>query len=250
MLMNRLSSIIAVLALTGVCGLPAVAQETLAAPTASPEMLQGGLAPNVLLRQHAQLNERGELLGSLSTISADGKLRGLPNLPVSLIQKGRILVRAETSADGDFMFPQLRPGIYTLSASNSKELIVLPIMVSGSSPEATPINLVTASSISADRRQAMLANLYGPQMVERQTWYTAEAERVDDPAGKPIFITPDVSLRPDGTLVGRISSIGLVPGSFTMEGTMVRLTRQGETIAEAPVAVDGSFFMPNVSPGP
>ncbi|XZE55511.1 hypothetical protein SH139x_001523 [Planctomycetaceae bacterium SH139] len=248
--MNRLSSMFGVLALSGVCALPAVAQETLAAPAASPEMLQAGLAPNVLIRQHAQLNERGELLGSLSTISADGKMRGLPNLPISLIQGGRILVRVQTSPDGDFMFPQVRPGIYTLAASNTRELIVLPILISGISAQATPINLVTASSIPADRRQAVLANLYGPQTAASAGWSPTPDQMIATPEAAPTFVNPDVSLQPNGMLLGRISAIGLMPGAMDMEGMMIRLTRQGETIAEAPVASDGSFAIPGVTPGP
>ncbi|XZE55513.1 hypothetical protein SH139x_001525 [Planctomycetaceae bacterium SH139] len=171
--MMRLSSMFVALALSGICAIAVNAQERLPAAIGSPDQVPDGVALDVLLRQHAQLNERGELIGSLNANRANGQVRGLAKLPIGLIQNGRLLARAETSPNGDFMFPGLSPGVYTLAAANAQELIVLPILISGQSPQATPISLVTASSISADRRQAVLANLYGPQTSRRPNWSLA-----------------------------------------------------------------------------
>ncbi|XZE55512.1 hypothetical protein SH139x_001524 [Planctomycetaceae bacterium SH139] len=58
-----------------------------------------------------------------------------------------------------------------------------------------------------------------------------------------------MSLQPDGALVGRLSMIGWRIATVNMEGMMVRLTRDGQTIAEAAVAADGSYAISHVSPG-
>lgn len=233
--------------LTGILGLCALTslsgQETVVAPL--PGDVPGGLLPSLTTPQFARLSNDGRLSGNVNRLGRDGTIRSIPNLEVSLIAGGKILTRVLTTPEGDFTFAQVRPGFYTIVASNPKDLLVYPLTVAeNDGTEAEPVMLVAASSISPNRRQSMLAAVLGyPGDLGMGT-------SASIPDSRRIADTYEVSITADGQLRGRLGVLGTPMSQVDMSSMIVRVMREDSVIGESPVAPDGSFAIPGVSPGP
>lgn len=234
--------------LAGVVGLitlaPVAAQEVVVAPQAG--ALSGGLLSPLTTPQYAKLSPQGALLGNIARPGADGALRSIPNLEVSLISAGRIVARVATNPDGDFVFASVRPGLYTIIASNPNDLVVFPMTVVASDGEnVDPVLLVTATPISPSRRQSMLAAvLGGPMGMPRPPIGGGLVEP------RQVLGTYSIRIAPTGELVGRLGVLGTPFSQVDMSQMVVRIMREDSIMGESPVAADGRFAIPSVSPGP
>lgn len=196
--------------------------------------------------QYAHVNEQGELKGKLARFGDDGVLRMIPNQDVTLTQAGRVLMGARTDAEGDFVFGRVKPGIYTVTASNPQNLLVLTILVGPAVSDAQPLSLVAAGPVSPDRRTAMLATLVSgappqmPVMIEPTAY----------PSGSVSGEHYRAVLDRDGSLTGNLSWTLLSRTPISFEGVVLRLTRGNQVVGEARVAGDGSFRIPSQTPGP
>jgi hypothetical protein len=109
--------------------LPAFSQDLLVAAQGS----EGDKLPVLTANQWTRLTADGSLVGSIARPTAEGALRNIPNFEVSLISGGKIVARVATNADGDFVFSQVAPGVYTIFASDPKNLLVFPLTVGANS---------------------------------------------------------------------------------------------------------------------
>lgn len=233
--------------LAGVMGmmslLPVAAQEAVVAPPVG--ALSGGLLSPLTAPQYTKLSPSGALLGTISRPGSDGSLRSIPNLEVSLIAAGQIVARVATNADGDFAFASVGPGLYTIVASNPKDLVVFPLTVGASDGgEVTPILLVTASPIAPTRRQAMLAAVLGGPM----GYPTLPSAGVVE--SRNVLGSYEISIAPTGELVGRLGVLGTPMSQVDMSQMIVRVMREDSIMGESSVASDGRFAIAGVSPGP
>lgn len=242
----------------------ATAQEELALPKASTVSVaqDGAWLEKLSAPQYTRLNARGELAGDLGWLANDG-VRMLPNMPVTLVSRGRIVARVLTNADGAFRFSQVNPGIYTIVASDPRELLILPIMVApADGSEVKPIHLIAAAPIAPDRRSAMLASVamlpmpVGPMapapMVQGAVAPSSATGNWNPnwPESRTIASTYEVAIGANNEVEGQISVMGYPVGAIDLTGMMVRMMREGELVGEAPVAANGYFRVEQVSPGP
>ncbi len=256
---NRRSRLLACLMGLGLFAGNAAAQEDLPVPELG-QPLGGGFeaAPQGGSRtplshgpmnhgQWTRVSPNGQLSGELTRLMSDGSMVAIPNLEVNLVRSGRMVGRVRSNADGDFTFPQVVPGYYTLIASNPKDLVVIPIAVAasdGSTP--APLALVAASPIDPSRRQAMLAAIVGGPVGQVISGPTQVP--LDMPPMMPVD-TYHATLSPGGVLTGQLSVMGRPVGSVDLSGMTVRISRSGEYIGEARCAASGDFQIEGLSPG-
>jgi hypothetical protein len=218
-------------------------QEVIATPAAAKPAVTA-VVPVLTLPQWTRVNPAGELRGSIVRPGAAGSLRSIPNLEVSLITQGQIVARVATNADGDFSFAQVVPGYYTVVASNPTDLLVFALAVSESDgSQVEPTLFVAASPITADRRQAMLAAVFGPMAPPASPAPTGPVVPMN------VLGIYDIELQPGGVLSGHAMMMG-GGNTVDMSRMIVRLTRESAVLGEAPLAADGTFSIPNLSPGP
>jgi hypothetical protein len=92
--------------------------------------------------QYATPDLDGNLSGGLSRFTDDGMARMIPNQDLVLTRRGQVVAQARTDAAGDYAFSNVSPGIYTVSSSNPKDFLVLPLLVGPRSETPSPLTLV------------------------------------------------------------------------------------------------------------
>ena len=244
MLRTRFTFAFAAAVALGAVARPAVAQEAVATPAALPMATQ--FLSDLVQSQYVQVDSKGTLKGDISYLADDGTRRSLPNLDVSLIQGGQFVERVMTNPDGEFAISGVRPGIYTVIASNPKQLLVLPIVVTGTADEPTSLALIAASPVAPARRQAMLTSL----LMGDPGLGVVYDDSIDYGTGHASPTIGRVAVGGDGALQGRISVIGFPVGAVDMTGMTIRVMRGGEPMASVPVNADGTFTVEKMSVGP
>lgn len=201
--------------------------------------------PSLTASQHTKVTEQNELIGRLRYFDADGGLRALPNVSVTVVSMGRLVSTAKTDAEGSFALRDVQRGIYTLVASETQALLVLPIMVDGAGADAQPIELYAASSVPAADRQRMLSMVQLP----RDDRYAPLAPNAW-PAVRSSAPQARVTLSPDGSLQGKMSIIGRPFESVDLRGMQVAYLRGGRVLGAIPVTAEGDFSIANMTAGP
>lgn len=210
-----------------------VAQESVEAPA---ERVASFAEATYTLRP--RLTAEGALVGDIGTFVSSGTVRTIPNLPVSLISEGKIVARVMTNTEGEFAFPQVAPGAYTLVASNAKILHVASAVVGPHvEGESSVLHLIAASPLSADRRKAMMVGILGRS--KQAAAFQA------DPVFEPMVTTYRALISPEGTVSGKMSASGA-----DMSGLVIRVFREGEPVGECQVSADGSYSLSGMTPGP
>lgn len=222
------------LALAATIGSPTLvmAQESVEAPA---ERVAAFAEATYTLRP--RLTSEGSLVGDIGTLVSSGTVRTIPNLPVSLVSEGKIVARVMTNTEGEFAFPQVAPGAYTLVASNARILHVAPAVVGPYvEGESSVLHLIAASPLSAERRKAMMVGMgRGPKAAAFQA----------TPVFEPMVTTYRALISAEGAVSGRVSASGV-----DMTGLVIRVFREGEPIGEAEVNADGAYSLTGLTPGP
>ncbi len=82
------------------------------------------------LRAHyVRLDRDNRLSGLITAIDQSGKGIGVSGLDVSLVQKGNVIARATTEADGSFLTPPLAKGNYTFCVSGAEGFLAYGLHV-------------------------------------------------------------------------------------------------------------------------
>ncbi|WP_164102603.1 carboxypeptidase-like regulatory domain-containing protein [Candidatus Laterigemmans baculatus] len=177
----------------------------------------------------------------------------------SLVDAGRVALfdvtgqplPAELNAEGLFVVRNVYPGVYRLSyrSAGSYSARSLTVVAPGQGGRELPSTTsITASSLRPERALSTIAR-YQPARIDADA-VPREGE-LPLPEGTPIV--PDgyqVVQSPEGGLAGRLFRSGWLAGGMVPAANVnVLVIRSDEVVGQAVTAVDGSFAVPNLSPG-
>ena len=190
-------------------------------------------------RSHSiMLDKNNQLNGRIWSTDSDYKSHfNPPNMTVMLYRAGKVVAQTTTDENGQFALSNVKPGIYSFVARGKDQFSTYAIRVeSNDGSDAKSI----FESITVMNRLTRIS-----QAISSKT-KPAESATVNDRVDLSIRSGNRIELDEQNNLVG--SLVATIKTS-DLSANSVSLMRNGETIAEAKPAADGSFVFPNVQPG-
>ncbi len=192
--------------------------------------------------QWIRLTDEGSIRGSVSTVMGTEQMRQ-SEAHVVLMQDGVIVHQGYTDVDGDFIFDNANPGIYSLVANGQAQLAVCSVTVLAAGEGAhLPDRLHVHSLSPALKRVSELI-----RSNTMPTWTVGS-----QPTSDPLAATRSSP----GSCVVQIDSRGGISGTLSradasvdLSGTVVYLFRDGREIARARAASNGDYRFDGVKAG-
>ncbi len=228
----------------GLCGLsvPAMPQAFGQGPSArlTQQIDSAAVYLNPLqVNQWVGLDANNSITGKLVAIDAAGELSPRPAVDVSLVQKGKAIIRASTGADGAFHFTNIPAGTYSFVAQGEYTFATFGIHV------------LPAGSGSSSSFQAYASTTSSAKAIEliRENWVPvsqggASPMFTKDPLGDKRIVSssPKVLLQ-NGDLFGQVAPAGRQSSEQDLTGNVAYALQDGQSVAAAPVGRDGKFRM-------
>jgi hypothetical protein len=192
--------------------------------------------------QWIRLTDEGSIRGSLTTIIGSEQMRQA-KARVTLVQDGNIVYQGQTDVDGDFIFENAKPGVYSLVANGETQLAICSVTVlTGDEGAHLPDRLHVHSLSPALKRVSELI-----RSNTMPTW-TAGSQPTTDPIA--------TTRSSPGSCVVQIDSRGGISGTLSrantsvdLSGTVVYLFRDGREIGRTRVASNGDYRLDGVKAG-
>lgn len=231
---------------------------------------------NRTLRAHyVRLDRDNRLSGVITAIDQSGKGIGVSGLEVSLVQKGNVIARATTEADGSFLTPPLAKGNYTFCVSGAEGFLAYGMHVVDPLPaqpgEVLPLPGAEAASVSWQETAAqatpvedlrMTAAVIPPEFKAlRRILSDYAPSGFSAPSGGPLqsrinveksLIVGgfDIALGEDGRLEGRIAQLTDEPDQpIRLQEMNAFLIRDDEIFSRVIVKEDGNFVFNDIDAG-
>ena len=220
-----------------------------------------------------KLDGQGRFHGKISLFNSIGNTSGIAGLPVRLSQRGRMVGVVETDANGQFVFDNVVPGVYSVFAQGSQGILAVGVyLASNAAPGDAATMLDNVAIGAADIEEVNRVRRFNLPMVSlaaneqsnentfakvmRQSFFTAGpagqvdiAAVADESADKTpsLSVSSQVVTLSNGNLQGQLSQIFGSPIDFRAMHCF--LIQGGVTLAEVPCDADGVFSFANVAPG-
>ncbi len=245
------------------------------------EAWQDQALDETLSAHYVQLDDQNRLTGTVSAIRQD-TYDAVPvsGLDVKLVRQGQPVASSVTDAGGMFTTGVVQPGAYTLCISGQQGFLAYGVQVVESATLGqefelpSPDDAATMETPSASPRQVLYRTAQDDPIATRITaavippTHTALKEIMDGlPIGSQLSSVSEnatrinveksvvargfqVTLRPDGTLVGRLAPLqSPIDTPIRFQEMNVYLIQSDEIRAQVIADPDGNFVFSDVDPG-
>jgi hypothetical protein len=206
-----------------------------------------GSLNNLFSHQWVRTASTGLLKGSVVTLSGEDTL-SVSGTKVVLAQRGKPIANTTSGTEGEFSFPSVAPGYYSIIAEADNSfatygLAVLDTETGKHLPESVEIRVIRPKGDG-------LRRIIGIDLVPSTLSGTSDNEVRDPISAKRTFAKSHRVLSSEnGRVVGRLSTLGMAPELVDMSQMKVMLLREGTEIGRSNVTEDGQFKFEEVTPG-
>jgi hypothetical protein len=187
------------------------------------------------------LNRAGAIEGRVAAIDRETKeLQGLGGLKVFFVKDGKVAQQSMTSTDGSFVVEGLTEGAYSFVATGDQGFVAYGVQVVAEG-KGTGSNIMEAGAVS--RSVEVVKQVLGKQLPKEVANEIAKAGRSFN---GQLVGTNRVQLE-GKKLKGRLTA--LVGALESVQGTVVRLFRDGQQVAEVIADANGEFTLEGIEAG-